>query len=104
RAAIVRRPVRRPTGVARPDRRRGRAVPDGGLKRRPLAGPRLPEQVALLVDERDAGRVVTAVFEPATAFDQDRTGFARSGVANDAAHAGAVLRGRPRRNRKARLV
>ena len=104
RVEIVRPPVRRPAGVSQPDRRMGRAVLDGGLKHRQLAGPLLHEQVALLVDERDAGRVVTAVFEPAKAFDQDRTGFARSGVANDAAHAGAVLRGRPRRNRKAGLV
>ncbi len=49
---------------ARPMAACGRPVGDGRLEVRELAGPLLDEQVARVVDEGDAGRVVAAVLEP----------------------------------------
>ena len=57
-----------------------------------LAGPLLDEQVAVLVDEGDARRVVAAVLEAPQPLDEDRARLAGSGVADDAAHAGQSLR------------
>ena len=77
------------------DRGVGRPVGDGGLQVGQLAGPLLDEEVAVLVDERDAGRIVAAVFETLQTLDEDRSRLTWSGVADDAAHAGRVS-SRPR--------
>ncbi len=83
---VVRAAVGRPAGVGEADGRVRRAVGDGGLEVDQLAGPLLDEQVAGVVHERDARRIVAAVLEPLEALDQDRARLPRAGVADDAAH------------------
>ena len=51
-----------------------------------LPGPLLDEQVSRVVDERDPGRVVAAIFEPFQAFDEDGAGLPGPRVSDDAAH------------------
>ena len=92
---VVRPAVGRPAGVRQPDRRVRRPVGDRRLEVGQLAGPLLDEQVAVLVDERDPGRVVAAVLEALQALDEDGARLTRTGVADDAAHAGRVS-SRPR--------
>ena len=72
---------------ARPIAACGRPVGERRLEVAELAGPLLDEQVAVVVDERDAGRVVAAVLEAREALDQDGPGLTRSDVADDPAHA-----------------
>jgi hypothetical protein len=84
---VVRPAVRGPTRMGQPDRRMGRPPVERGLEVCQLAGLLLDEEVALLVDERDPGRVVAPVLEAFQAFDEDRPGLAGPGVADDAAHA-----------------
>ena len=79
--------VGRPAGVREPDRRVGRPVRDRRLEVGELARLLLDEQVALLVDEGDPGRVVAAVLEPPETLDQDGARLTRAGIADDAAHA-----------------
>ena len=55
---VVRPAVGRPAGVGEADRGVRRPVGDGGRQVRELAGLLLDEQVAVLVDEGDPGRVV----------------------------------------------
>jgi hypothetical protein len=83
---IVRPPVGRPARVSQADGSVRGAVRDRGREVGELAGLLLHEQVAGLVDERDAGRVVPAVLEPLQPFDENRTRLARARVADDAAH------------------
>ena len=60
---VVRPAVGRPARVGEADRGVRRPVGDGRLEVGQLAGPLLDEQVAGVIDERDAGRVVAAVLE-----------------------------------------
>ena len=89
---VVRPAVGRPAGVGEADRGVRRPVGDRGLEVRELAGLLLDEQVAVLVDEGDPGRVVAAVLEPLEALDQDRPRLPGPGVADDAAHVAVLLR------------
>ena len=99
---VVRPAVRGPAGVGEADRRVRRAIRDGRLEVDQLAGPLLHEHLAVLVDQRDPGRVVAAVLEAGQPLDQDGAGLAGTGVADDAAHAavgfsiGGSRRGPPR--------
>ena len=92
RVQVVRASVGRPAGVGQADRRVRGAVGDRGREVRQLAGLLLDEQVAVLVDEGDPGRVVPAVLESLQALHEDGTRLAGAGIADDAAHAGVVLR------------
>ena len=71
---------------ARPTAAEGVDVEQGRPQVGELAGLLLHEQVAVLVDQGDAGRVVAAVLEAREPFEQDGPRLARSGVADDAAH------------------
>jgi len=94
---VVRPPVGCPAGMGEADRRMRGAIRDGRLEIDQLAGLLLHEQLAVFADQRDARGVVAAVFEPCQALDQDGSGLAGTGVADDAAHAaGVLLAGRPR--------
>ena len=84
---VVRSAVGGPSRVGQADRGMRRPIGDRGLEIDQLAGPLLDEQVAGVVDERDAGRVVAAVLEPLQSFDEDGARFPRSRVSDDAAHA-----------------
>ena len=100
---VVRPAVGRPAGVGEADRGVRRPVGDRGREVRELAGLLLDEQVAVLVDERDPGRVVAAVFEPLQALDQDRPRFTGPGIADDSAHSRTfLLRSRGKGNRRVR--
>ena len=83
---VVRPAVGRPARVGEADRGVRRPVGDRRLEVGQLAGPLLDEQVARVVDEGDAGRVVAAVLEALEPFDQDRARLPGPGVADDAAH------------------
>ena len=72
---------------ARPIAACGRPVGDRRLEVGQLAGLLLDEQVAVVVDQRDAGRVVAAVLEALEALDEDGARLPRTRVADDAAHA-----------------
>ncbi len=85
----------RPTRVGQADGRVGRSVGDRRLQVGELAGLLLDEEIAGVVDERDAGRVVAAVLEPPQAFDEDRSRRSRTSVTNDAAHAVRTSARRP---------
>ena len=87
--------VGRPARVGEADRGVGRPVGDRRLQVGELAGPLLDEEIAGVVDERDAGRVVAAVLEPPQAFDEDRARLPGTGVTNDAAHAVRTSARRP---------
>ena len=87
---VVRPAVRRPAGVGQADRGVRRAIGDRGREVRELAGLLLDEQVAVLVDERNPGRVIPAVLEPLQPFDEDRARLAGTRVADDPAHARRV--------------
>ena len=65
-----------------------------------LARPLLDEEVAGVVDQGDAGRVVAAVLEPLEPLDEERARLPRTGVADDAAHA---VRSSVRRRRVGRV-
>ena len=84
---VVRAPVRGPARVRQPDRGVRRPVGDGRLEIGELAGALLDEEVARVVDERDARRVVAAVLEPLEPFDEDRARLTGTGVSDDATHA-----------------
>ena len=84
---VVGPPVGRPAGVCEPDGRMGRAIRDRGLEVGELARLLLDEQVALLIDEGDARRVVASVLETPETLDQDGPCLAGPGVADDSAHA-----------------
>ena len=83
---VVRAPMGGPARVRQPDRGMRRPVGDGRLEVRELAGTLLDEQVARVVDQSDARRVVAAVFEPFEPFDQDRARLTGTGVSDDATH------------------
>ena len=83
--------VRRPARVGEADRGVRRPVGDGGLQVDQLAGPLLDEQVARVIDQGDAGRVVAAVLEALEPFDQDGPRLPGTGVTDDAAHWGLSL-------------
>jgi hypothetical protein len=83
---VVRPAVGRPAGVCQPDRGVRRALGDRGSQVAQLAGALLHEHLALVVDERDPGRVIAAVFEPPEPLHEDRACRARPRVANDSAH------------------
>ena len=87
---VVRPAVGRPAGVGEADRGVRRPVGDRGLEVGELAGLLLDEQVAVLVDEGDPGRVVAAVLEPLEALDEDRPRLPGPGVADDSAHVADV--------------
>jgi hypothetical protein len=87
---VVRPAVRRPAGMGQPDRRVGRPLGDRRGQVRELAGLLLDEEIAGLVHEGDAGRVIAPVFEPLEALHQDRTGFAGARIADDSAHRRSV--------------
>ena len=90
---VVRPAVGRPAGVSEADRGVRRPVGDRGRQVRQLAGLLLDEQVAVLVDEGDPGRVIPAVLEPLQPFDENRARLAGTRVADDAAHVSeSVLR------------
>jgi hypothetical protein len=59
--------------VGEADRGVRRPVGERRLQVGQLAGPLLDEEVARVVDEGDAGRVVAAVFEALQALDEDRS-------------------------------
>ena len=77
---------------ARPDRGVRRPIGDRRRQVGELAGLLLDEEVALLVDEGDARRVVAAVLEAPQALDEDRARLAGPRVADDAAHRCRSLR------------
>jgi hypothetical protein len=83
---VVRPAVRGPARMGEPDRRVGRAVRDGGAQVAQLAGALLDEEVALVVDEGDAGGVIAAVLEAAEALHEDRPGLPRPRVSDDSTH------------------
>ena len=89
---VVRPAVGRPARVGQADRGMRGPIGDGRLEVDQLAGTLLDEEVAGVVDEGDPGRVVAAVLEALETLDQDRARFARTGVADDAAHPGQALR------------
>src|SRR5206468_2631977 len=84
---VVRAAVGRPASVGQADGGVRCPVGDGRLKIDQLAGALLDEQVAGVVDQGDAGRIVTAVLEALEAFDEDRTRLPGTRVPDDAAHA-----------------
>src|SRR5437667_10490663 len=96
---VVRSTMGRPTGVGEPDRGVRRAIGDRRLEVGELAGLLLDEQVAGLIDEGDASRIVATVFEPLEPLDQDRARFSWSRVADDAAHLSVSPLSRPARQR-----
>ena len=83
---VVRPAVGRPASVGQADRGVRGPVGDRRLEIDQLAGPLLDEQVAGVVDERDPGRIVAAVFEALEPFDEDGARLPRTGVPDDAAH------------------
>src|SRR3989454_8403556 len=74
------------------ERRVGGPVSDRRAEVGELAGLLLDEEVAVLVDEGDPGRVVAAVLESPQALDEDGPGLPGTGVSDDSAHAGRVSR------------
>ena len=89
---VVRPAVGGPAGVGEADGGVRGAIGDGGLEVRQLAGPLLDEQVARVVDQRDARRIVAAVLEAPKAFDEDRPRLTGTRIADDAAHGVMPLR------------
>ena len=83
---VARPAVRRPARVREPDRGVRGPLGDRGAQVAQLAGALLDEEVALLVDERDARGVIAAVFEPAEALHEDRAGLTGPGIADDSTH------------------
>ena len=63
RVEVVRTAVGRPSGVREADRRMWRPVGDRRPQIGQLAGLLLDEQVAAIIDQRDARRVIAPVFE-----------------------------------------
>ena len=84
--------VGRPAGVGKADRSVRRPIRDGGLKIGELARLLLDEQLAVLVDQGDPGRIVATVLEPLEALDQDRAGFPGSRIPDDSTHVAGLLR------------
>ena len=83
---VVRTAVRRPARMRQADGRVGGPVGDRRSQVGELAGLLLDEQVPTVVDERDTGRVVSAVLEACQSLDEDRTRFPGPRIAHDAAH------------------
>jgi hypothetical protein len=83
---IVRATVRGPACVGEPDGGMRRAIRDRGLEIGQLAGPLLDEQVPTVIDERDPGRIVAAVFQAPEPLDENGARLSGPRVSNDAAH------------------
>ena len=64
----------------------GVGLGERGLQVCQAAGPASNRQVTGSVDQRDAGRVVTAVLHPAQSVDDDVEGGLVPDVADDSAH------------------
>src|SRR5690349_23439244 len=84
--AVVRRAVGRPARVAHAGRPGDRARRELLVEVLDAAGLLLDLQRVVVADDRDAGRVVAAVFEATQALDDDVEGCPRTDVADDAAH------------------
>ncbi len=87
---VIRPAVRRPARVREANRRRGSGIDQRRSQVGQLAGALLDKHVAVARDERDAGRVIAAIFEPGEAFHQDGRRLTRPDVADDSAHLRAV--------------
>ena len=83
---VVRSPVRRPAGVGQTDRSMRCPPGDGALEVHQLAGSLLDEQVAGVIHEGDARRIVAPVLQASKTLDQDRSRLVGSRIADDAAH------------------
>jgi len=83
---IIRAAVGRPTRMREAHPRVRRSVGERRGEIGELAGLLLDEESALLIHERDPGRIVAAILETAQAFQEDRARGAGSGIADDAAH------------------
>ena len=94
---VVRPAVGGPARVGESDGGVRRAIGDGRLEVREFPGALLHEQIARIVDQRDAGRIVASVFEAPQPFDEDRPRLAGTRIADDAAHWGQALRSAGRR-------
>ncbi len=86
RVQVIRPAVRRPARVGDTDRRIGGPAIERGPQIEELAGPLLDEERAEVVDERDPGRIVAAIFQPGQTLHQDGGRLARTRIADDSAH------------------
>ena len=94
RVAVGRRAVRGPARVADAGGRRRQPPLDAVREVVELALGACEVELVLLVEKRDARRVVAPVLEAPEAFEDERAGGPRAGVADDAAH-NAVLASAP---------
>ncbi len=83
---VVRPAVGRPARVRETDGGVWGPIGQGRLEVGQLAGSLLHEEVAGVIDERDAGRIVAAIFEALEALDEDGSRLPGTRVPDDAAH------------------
>ena len=95
--AVGWRAVGGPARVADARGRRGQLPLDAVCQVVELARGAREVELLLVVEERDAGRVVAAVLQAPEAFEEERSGGPRAGIADDAAHVRSP-RVRPRRD------
>ena len=84
-------PVSGPARVTKSDSGPRRIAAESVLEHGDLAGPLLHEQIALVRDQGDAGRVVAAVFETPQPIQQDGACCSGPGVSDDSAHVSTSL-------------
>ena len=95
RVALARHAVRRPARVRDPETAVGRIELQRVLQLAHLAHGAQALHLAGAVQDGDAGRVVSAVFEPSQAVDEDRDDVAVSDRSDDSAHAAFLVSGGP---------